>query len=156
ENWDQITPEPTVEDYRKFTQIRVEALNYAIRDLPEEQIRFHTCWGSWHGPHTTDIEFKHIVELVLSIDAKYYTFEAANVRHEHDYAVGYTVKRPEVQVMLAGIVSHATNVVEHPAVLAQRTIRFAERVGRENVIAATDCGLGRHVHPQIANDKLED
>lgn len=155
ENWDQITPEPSVEDYRKFTQIRVEALNYAIRDLPEEQIRFHTCWGSWHGPHTTDIEFKHIVDLVLSINAKYYTFEAGNVRHEHEFTVWDDVKLPEGKVILPGVVSHATNVVEHPELVAQRIIRFAERVGRENVIASTDCGLGGRVHPQIANAKLE-
>lgn len=155
ENWDQITPEPTVEDYRKFTKIRVDALNYAIRDLPEEQIRFHTCWGSWHGPHTTDIEFKHIVDLVLGINAKYYTFEAGNVRHEHEYTVWDDVKLPEGKVILPGVVSHATNVVEHPELVAQRIIRFAERVGRENVIASTDCGLGGRVHPQIANAKLE-
>lgn len=155
ENWDQITPEPRVEDYRKFTQIRVEALNYAIRDLPEEQLRFHTCWGSWHGPHTTDIEFKHIVDLVLSINAKYYTFEAGNVRHEHEFTVWDDVKLPEGKVILPGVVSHATNVVEHPELVAQRIIRFAERVGRENVIASTDCGLGGRVHPQIANAKLE-
>src|SRR5699024_6122052 len=155
ENWDQITPEPSVEDYRQFTQIRVDALNHAIRDLPEEQIRFHTCWGSWHGPHTTDIEFKHIVDLVLSINAKYYTFEAGNVRHEHEYTVWDTVQLPEGKVILPGVVSHATNVVEHPELVAQRIIRFAERVGRENVIASTDCGLGGRVHPQIANAKLE-
>jgi 5-methyltetrahydropteroyltriglutamate--homocysteine methyltransferase len=155
ENWDQITPEPSIEDYRKFTQIRVEALNYAIRDLPEEQIRFHTCWGSWHGPHTTDIEFKHIVDLVLRINAKYYTFEAGNVRHEHEYTIWDDVRLPKGKVILPGVVSHATNVVEHPELIAQRIIRFAERVGRENVIASTDCGLGGRVHPQIANAKLE-
>jgi len=155
ENWDQITPEPTVEDYRKFTQIRVDALNHAIRDLPQEQIRFHTCWGSWHGPHTTDIEFKHIVELVLNINAKYYTFEAGNVRHEHEYTVWDNIKLPEGKVILPGVVSHATNVVEHPELVAQRIIRFAERVGKENVIASTDCGLGGRVHPQIAHAKLE-
>lgn len=155
ENWDQITPEPSVEDYLRFTQIRVEALNYAIRDLPEEQIRFHTCWGSWHGPHTTDIEFKHLVDLVLSINAKYYTFEAGNVRHEHEYTIWDDVKLPAGKVILPGVVSHATNVVEHPELIAQRIIRFAERVGRENVIASTDCGLGGRIHPQIANAKLE-
>lgn len=155
ENWDQISPEPSVEDYRTFTQLRVEALNWATRGLPEEQIRFHTCWGSWHGPHTTDIEFKHIVDLVLSINAKYYTFEAGNVRHEHEYVVWDDVKLPEGKVIVPGVVSHATNVVEHPELVAQRIIRFAERVGRENVQAGTDCGLGGRLHPQIALAKLE-
>ncbi|GFZ78136.1 cobalamin-independent methionine synthase II family protein [Nesterenkonia alkaliphila] len=155
ENWDQISPEPSVADYRKFTQLRIEAANYALRDLPEEQIRFHLCWGSWHGPHTTDIEFKHIVDLMLQVNAKYYSFEAANVRHEHEYTVWEDVKLPEGKVIVPGIVSHATNVVEHPELVAQRITRFAERVGRENVIAATDCGLGGRIHPQIANAKLE-
>ncbi|NLS10750.1 cobalamin-independent methionine synthase II family protein [Nesterenkonia sp. MY13] len=155
ENWDQITPEPSVEDYRKFTQIRIDALNYALRDLPEEQIRFHLCWGSWHGPHTTDIEFKHIVDLMLQINAKYYSFEAANVRHEHEYTVWDDVKLPEGKVIVPGIVSHATNVVEHPELVAQRIVRFAERVGKENIIASTDCGLGGRIHPQIADAKLE-
>ncbi|GAB3850631.1 cobalamin-independent methionine synthase II family protein [Nesterenkonia populi] len=155
ENWDQISPEPRVEDYRKFTQLRVDALNYAIRDLPEDQIRFHLCWGSWHGPHTTDIEFKHIVDLMLQINAKYYSFEAANVRHEHEYTVWDDVKLPEGKVIVPGIVSHATNVVEHPELVAQRLGRFIERVGREHVIASTDCGLGGRIHPQIADAKLE-
>lgn len=154
ENWDQITPEPSVEDYQKFTQLRVEALNYAIRGLPQEQIRFHLCWGSWHGPHTTDIEFKHIVDLLLQINAKYYSFEAANVRHEHEYIVWDHVQLPEGKVIVPGIVSHATNVVEHPELVAQRITRFAERVGKENVIASTDCGLGGRIHPQIADAKL--
>ncbi|MDR8020292.1 cobalamin-independent methionine synthase II family protein [Nesterenkonia aerolata] len=155
ENWDQITPEPSIEDYRRFTQLRVEAINYALRGLPQEQVRFHLCWGSWHGPHTTDIEFRHIVDLMLQIDAKYYSFEAANVRHEHEFTVFDDVELPEGKVILPGIVSHATNVVEHPELVAQRIIRFAERVGRENVIASTDCGLGGRIHPQIAQAKLE-
>lgn len=155
ENWDQITPEPSIEDYRKFTRLRAEALNWAIRDLPEEQVRFHVCWGSWHGPHTTDIEFTHILDLVLSINAKYYSFEAGNVRHEHEYTVWDDVTLPEGKVLVPGVVSHATNVVEHPELVAQRITRFAERVGRENVIASTDCGLGGRVHPQIAFAKLD-
>lgn len=155
ENWDQINPEPSVEDYRSFTQIRVEALNYALRGLPEEQIRFHVCWGSWHGPHTTDIEFRHIVDVVLGINAGSYSFEAANARHEHEWAIWRETALPDGKVLVPGVVSHATNVVEHPELVAQRIERFAGLVGRENVIAGTDCGLGGRIHPDIAVAKLE-
>jgi 5-methyltetrahydropteroyltriglutamate--homocysteine methyltransferase len=155
ENWDQISPEPTVEDYLKFTQIRVEALNHALRGLPEEQVRFHLCWGSWHGPHTTDLPLADLVDTMLRINAGGYSFEAANVRHEHEWRVWEDTKLPEGKVIIPGIVSHATNVVEHPDLVADRIVRFAEVVGRENVIASTDCGLGGRVHPQIAFAKLE-
>ena len=155
ENYDQINPEPSIEDYQKFTQIRVEALNYALRDLPQDRIRFHLCWGSWHGPHTTDVEFKHIVDLMLSINAGAYTFEAANARHEHEWKVWETTKLPEGKIILPGVVGHATNVVEHPELVADRIETFARLVGRENVMASTDCGLGGRVHPQVAWAKLE-
>ena len=155
ENWDQINPEPSVEDYLRFTEIRVEALNYALRGLPEEQIRFHLCWGSWHGPHTTDIEFRHLVKTLLKINAGGYSFEAGNVRHEHEWRVWEDTKLPDGKVIIPGVVSHATNVVEHPDLVADRIERFARLVGRENVIASTDCGLGGRVHPQIAAAKLE-
>lgn len=155
ENWDQINPEPSVEDYLRFTEIRIEALNYALRGLPEEQIRFHVCWGSWHGPHTTDIEFSAIVDLVLRINAGAYSFEAANARHEHEWTIWRDRQLPEGKVLIPGVVSHATNVVEHPELVAQRIERFAGLVGRENVIAGTDCGLGGRIHPDIAAAKLE-
>src|SRR5208283_2643828 len=142
--------EPTVEDYRKFTAVRVEALNYAIRGLPQDRIRFHLCWGSWHGPHVTDIPMRDIVEVMLAIDAHAYSFEAGNVRHEHEWKVWQEVKLPDDKLILPGIVSHATNVVEHPELVAERILRFANLVGRERVIAATDCGLGGRIHEQIA------
>ncbi|WP_380174596.1 cobalamin-independent methionine synthase II family protein [Kineococcus sp. DHX-1] len=154
ENWDQINPEPSVEDYRAFTRIRVEALNHALRGLPPEQVRFHLCWGSWHGPHTTDVEFRHIVDLMLEIDAGSYSFEAANVRHEHEWKVWRDVELPAGKKIVPGIVSHATNVVEHPELVADRIERFASVVGAENVVASTDCGLGGRIHPQIAVAKL--
>ncbi|MEZ0491991.1 cobalamin-independent methionine synthase II family protein [Kineococcus sp. TBRC 1896] len=154
ENWDQINPEPSVEDYRAFTRIRVEALNHALRGLPPEQVRFHLCWGSWHGPHTTDVEFRHIVDLMLEIDAGSYSFEAANVRHEHEWKVWRDVELPAGKRIVPGIVSHATNVVEHPELVADRIERFASVVGAENVVASTDCGLGGRIHPQIAVAKL--
>jgi 5-methyltetrahydropteroyltriglutamate--homocysteine methyltransferase len=155
ENWDQINPEPTVEEYRKFTMVRVEALNYAIRALPQDRIRFHLCWGSWHGPHTTDIAMCNIVEVMLAIDAQAYSFEAGNVRHEHEWRVWEDVKLPDGKLILPGVVSHATNVVEHPELVADRILRFTKLVGRERVIASTDCGLGGRIHPDIAWAKLE-
>ena len=155
ENWDQINPEPSVEDYQRFTQIRVEALNYALRGLPEEQVRFHVCWGSWHGPHTTDIGFEHIVDLVLGINAGSYSFEAANVRHEHEWTIWQDKQLPDGKVLIPGVVSHATNVVEHPELVAQRIERFAALVGPDSVVAGTDCGLGGRLHPDIAVAKLE-
>ncbi|MGO1316665.1 MAG: cobalamin-independent methionine synthase II family protein [Cellulomonadaceae bacterium] len=155
ENWDQISPEPSVEDYVAFTRVRVDALNHALRGLPQDRIRFHLCWGSWHGPHTTDLPMKDIVETMLRIDAGAYSFEAGNVRHEHEYRVWDDVTLPEGKLILPGVVSHATNVVEHPELVAERIERFAVRVGRENVLASTDCGLGGRIHPQIAVAKLE-
>jgi len=155
ENWDQILPEPAVEDYQRFTRVRVEALNHAIRGLPEDRIRFHLCWGSWHGPHVTDIPMRDIVEVMLEINAGAYLFEAGNVRHEHEWNVWREVKLPDGKIIMPGVVSHATSLVEHPELVADRIVRFAEGVGRENVIAGTDCGLGGRVHPEIAWAKLE-
>jgi len=153
--WDMINPAPSVEAYRKFTMVRIEALNHALRGLPRQQIRYHLCWGSWHGPHTTDIPLRDIVDVMLAVDAGAYSFEAGNVRHEHEWRVWQEVKLPDDKVILPGVVSHATNVVEHPELVADRICRFADLVGRERVIASTDCGLGGRIHPQIAWAKLE-
>jgi 5-methyltetrahydropteroyltriglutamate--homocysteine methyltransferase len=155
ENWDMVNPEPAVSDYKKFSMVRVEALNHAIKGLPEDRIRFHLCWGSWHGPHTTDIPMRDIAEVMLAVKCRAYSFEAANVRHEHEWKVWQDVKLPDGKLILPGIVSHATNVVEHPELVAERITRFANAVGKERVIASTDCGLGGRVHPQIAWAKLE-
>jgi 5-methyltetrahydropteroyltriglutamate--homocysteine methyltransferase len=155
EGWDQVNPEPSVEDYRKLATSWVEALNHAIRGLPKDRIRFHLCWGSWHGPHVTDIPMRDIVEVMLKVDCQAYSFEAGNVRHEHEWKIWREVKLPDDKLILPGVVSHATNVVEHPELVAERILRFAELVGPERVIAATDCGLGGRVHPQIAWAKLE-
>jgi 5-methyltetrahydropteroyltriglutamate--homocysteine methyltransferase len=155
ENWDMVNPEPSVEDYRKFTMVLVEALNHAIRDLPKDRIRFHLCWGSWHGPHMTDIPMRDIIDCMLATDVGAYSFEAGNVRHEHEWKVWQDVKLPDGKLILPGVVSHATNVVEHPELVCDRILRFANLVGRERVIASTDCGLGGRIHPQIAWAKLE-
>jgi 5-methyltetrahydropteroyltriglutamate--homocysteine methyltransferase len=155
ENWDMINPAPTVEEYRALSMIRVEALNHALRGLPADRIRFHLCWGSWHGPHVTDIPLRDIVDVVLAVRCGAYSFEAANVRHEHEWKVWQDVKLPDDKILVPGVVSHATNVVEHPELVADRIARFARVMGPERVIASTDCGLGGRVHPDIAWAKLE-
>jgi 5-methyltetrahydropteroyltriglutamate--homocysteine methyltransferase len=154
ENWDMINPEPSVEEYRQLSMIRVEALNHALRGFPRERIRFHLCWGSWHGPHVTDIPLRAIVDVMLAVNCRAYSFEAGNVRHEHEWKVWREVKLPDDRILIPGVVSHATNVVEHPELVADRIVRFAQVVGRERVIAGTDCGLGGRVHPDIAWAKL--
>jgi len=155
ENWDMVNPEPSIADYRKFTARLIEALNHAIRGLPPERIRLHLCWGSWHGPHVTDIPMRDIIEIVLGANVGAISFEAGNVRHEHEWRVWQEVKLPDDKLILPGVVSHATNVVEHPELVADRILRFANLVGRERVIASTDCGLGGRIHPQIAWAKLD-
>jgi 5-methyltetrahydropteroyltriglutamate--homocysteine methyltransferase len=155
ESWDALTPEPTFAEYRKYAMVRAEALNTALKGLPQDRVRFHLCWGSWHGPHTTDIPMREIVEVMLAINAQGYLFEAGNVRHEHEWNVWRDVKLPDGKLIFPGVVSHATNVVEHPELVAERILRFANLVGRERVLASTDCGLGGRVHPQIAWAKLE-
>ena len=140
--------------YRKWAEFQVEALNHALRNIPEDRIRYHVCWGSWHGPHTGDVPLKDIADLVIKVNAQAYSLEAGNVRHEHEWKVWKVTKLPDGKLLIPGVVSHATNLVEHPEVVADRIIRFAQIVGRENVIAGTDCGLGGRVHPQIAWAKL--
>jgi 5-methyltetrahydropteroyltriglutamate--homocysteine methyltransferase len=155
ENWDQQKNEPSVEGYRRYTRMQIDALNHAIRGLPSSKIRFHLCWGSWHGPHTTDIPMQHLVDLMLAVNADYYSFEAANARHEHEWKIWKEVKLPAGKKILPGVVTHSTNLIEHPELVADRICRFAEAVGRDSVIASTDCGLGGRVHPQIAWAKLK-
>jgi 5-methyltetrahydropteroyltriglutamate--homocysteine methyltransferase len=155
EGWDQVNPEPDVADYRKLAALWIAALNHAIRDLPKDRIRLHLCWGSWHGPHVTDIPMRDIIEPVLAANVGAISFEAGNVRHEHEWKVWQEVKLPDDKILLPGVVSHATNVIEHPELVCDRILRFANLVGRERVIASTDCGLGGRVHPQIAWAKLE-
>jgi 5-methyltetrahydropteroyltriglutamate--homocysteine methyltransferase len=155
DTYDMIVPTPSIADYRKFAAVRVEALNEALRGLPEDRVRYHICWGSWHGPHTHDLPLEHVVDLMLQIKAGAYSLEAANPRHEHEWKIWQSVKLPEGKILIPGVVTHHTNVVEHPEVVADRIIRYANLVGRENVIAGTDCGMGFRVHPQIAWAKLK-
>jgi 5-methyltetrahydropteroyltriglutamate--homocysteine methyltransferase len=155
DTYDMIVPSPSIEDYRKFAALRVEAQNHALAGIPEDRVRYHICWGSWHGPHTHDLPLRHVVDLMLNIHAQAYSVEAANPRHEHEWKVWRDVKLPEGKILIPGVVSHATNVVEHPEVVADRIIRYADVVGKENVIAGTDCGMGARVHMQIGWAKLE-
>ena len=158
--YDTAEPEPALADYRTFAARRVEALNQALAGLPEDRIRYHVCWGSWHGPHTTDVPLKDIVDIVLRIRAGAYSLEAANARHAHEWAVWESVKLPEGKILIPGVVAHTTNLVEHPELVAQRIVQYARLVGRENVIAGTDCGFAqgaftRRVHPTIMWAKLQ-
>ena len=153
--WDRIGIQMGLEAFRKRCQIRVDALNHAFRNIPEEQIRYHLCWGSWHGPHAYDLEIKHIVDIMLNVKAQAYLIEAANARHEHEYAVWEGVKLPAGKILIPGVISHATDGIEHPELVSQRIQRFAKLVGRENVIAGADCGFGGRSHPQIAWAKLK-
>jgi 5-methyltetrahydropteroyltriglutamate--homocysteine methyltransferase len=153
--WDMFDPEPTLEEYKKHAMVRVEAINHALRGISPERVRFHVCWGSWHGPHITDIPLSYITDLLLLINAGAYSVEAGNVRHEHEWKVWRDLRLPEGKIVIPGVVSHATSVVEHPEVVADRILRYASVVGRENVIAGTDCGLGGRVHPEIAWAKLQ-
>jgi 5-methyltetrahydropteroyltriglutamate--homocysteine methyltransferase len=153
--WDRIGIGMGLPAFRKRCIMRVEALNHALRNIPEDRIRYHLCWGSWHGPHAFDIEMAHMVDIMLRVKAQAYLFEAGNVRHEHEYAVWDSIKLPAGKILVPGVVSHATDTVEHPELVAQRLVRFAERVGPENIMAGTDCGFGGRSHPQIAWAKLQ-
>ena len=152
----QIHPEMSVADYRKFAALRIEALNHALRDIPAERVRFHVCWGSYHGPHKHDLPLRDLVDLVLAVRAQGYSIEASNPRHDHEWRVWQDVKLPDGKILIPGVVGHASDFVEHPELVAERLVRFARLVGRENVIAGTDCGLGPRVgHPKIAWAKFE-
>ena len=141
--------------YRKWAAFQVEAVNHALEGIPEDRVRFHICWGSWHGPHNGDVPLKDVVDLLLKVKAQGYSVEAGNVRHEHEWKVFRDVKVPDGKMLIPGVVSHATNVLEHPEVVADRLMNYASVVGRENVIAGTDCGLGGRIHPQLAWAKLK-
>ena len=152
--WDRIGVQMGLQKFREYCAKRIDLLNKALARVPEEKIRYHLCWGSWHGPHAFDIEMRDMVDLMLRVKAGSYSFEAANPRHEHEYVVWDDVKLPQGKVMQPGVISHASNVIEHPELVSQRIQRFAARVGRENVVASADCGFGGRTHPQIAWAKL--
>ena len=140
--------------FQKWAESHIELVNHALRGIPEERVRYHLCWGSWKGPHSTDLPLQDVIDLILKVKASQYSVEAANPQHEHEWRVWRDVKLPEGKAVIPGVVTHKTNVVEHPEVVADRIVRYAEAVGRENVIAGTDCGLGGRIHPQLAWAKL--
>ena len=146
-----LTFSRNIRDGRRTTKVPESSL----RGLPEDRIRYHLCWGSWHGPHAFDIELDKLVDLMLRVRAQAYLIEAANARHEHEYIVWDKVKLPDGKILIPGMISHATDGIEHPELVAQRIRRFARRVGAENMMAGTDCGFGGRSHPQIAWAKLK-
>ena len=152
----QFMSQMSVPEYRRYAELRVDALNHGLRGIAPEKVRFHTCWGSYHGPHKFDIPLRDIIDLILKVNANTYSIEASNPRHEHECRVWQDVKLPAGKVLVPGVVGHATDIVEHPEVIAERITRYAKIIGRENVIAGTDCGLGPRVGDgQIAWAKFE-
>jgi 5-methyltetrahydropteroyltriglutamate--homocysteine methyltransferase len=155
-----LHPEASIADCRKWAEVRVAALNHALRDIPPEKIRFHTCYGINMGPRIHDMELKDIIDVILKIRAGAYSFEAANPRHEHEWKVWKDVKLPDGKILIPGVISHSTILVEHPELVAERILRYAQIVGRENVIAGSDCGFAtfagsKEVHPTIVWAKLK-
>jgi 5-methyltetrahydropteroyltriglutamate--homocysteine methyltransferase len=158
--YDRMVPPASFEDYRDWLALHTEALNFALEGIPEDRVRYHVCWGSWPGPHTSDVALKEIVDLILSVNAGAYVLEGANPRHEHEWRVWETIDLPEGKILIPGVISHGTNVVEHPELVAERVVRLARLVGRENIIAGTDCGFAQgpfhqRVHPSVMWAKLQ-
>jgi 5-methyltetrahydropteroyltriglutamate--homocysteine methyltransferase len=141
----QMFPEMSVADYQRYATVRVDALNHALRDIPEEQIRLHVCWGSGLGPHQNDIDLRDIIGVILRVKASVYSIEAANPRHQHEWRVFEEVKLPEGKSLMPGVIGHATDIIEHPRLVADRLIQYAGLLGKENVVAGTDCGVGSRV-----------
>jgi len=157
---ERMVPPMSNAQYLRWAQMRVDALNHALRDIPEERSRYHICWGSWNGPHAFDVPLKDIIGLLLQVRTGHYSFEAANPRHAHEWRVWETVKLTPGKILIPGVISHATNIVEHPELVAERIVRLAKIVGRENVMGGTDCGFAqspfaRRVHPTIMWAKLK-
>jgi 5-methyltetrahydropteroyltriglutamate--homocysteine methyltransferase len=149
-------PDMSVAEYRKYARLRVDALNHALRDIPREKIRLHVCWGSFHGPHSDDIPLKDIADLIFRVRASEYSIEASNPAHEHEWTVFEDVKLPEGAALIPGVVGHCTDFIENPELVAQRLTRYANLIGRENVMAGTDCGMGPRVKdPKICWAKFE-
>jgi 5-methyltetrahydropteroyltriglutamate--homocysteine methyltransferase len=149
-------PQVTLPDYRKYAAVRVEALNHALAGIPREKVRLHVCWGSHHGPHHDDVPLADIVDLIFRVDAGSYSIEASNPCHEHEWRVFESVKLPDGATLVPGVVGHCTDFIEHPDLVAERLVRYAKLLGRENVLAGTDCGIGTRVgHPSICWAKFE-
>jgi 5-methyltetrahydropteroyltriglutamate--homocysteine methyltransferase len=152
-NWDR-NPDYDLDAYRRYAAGSIEVLNHALDGLPADRVRYHLCWGSWHGPHANDIPLADLADIMLRVNAGAYLIEAANSRHEHEYHLWEDVKLPDGKILIPGVVTHATNIIEHPELVAERIIRYADRVGAENVIAGADCGFGSRIHPELGWAKL--
>ena len=152
----QMHPQMTAVEYRKYQELRIEALNHGLKGLPEDRIRFHMCWGSYHGPHKYDIPLNDIADLVLNVRAGCYSIEASNPCHEHEWRVWENGKLPDGKLLMPGVIGHYSDFIEHPRAIADRLVRYAKIVGRENVIAGSDCGIGSRVgHPQVGWAKFQ-
>ena len=151
--WDR-SAELDLDSYRRYAQDSIDVLNHALDGLPADRIRYHLCWGSWHGPHANDIPLADIVDIMLQVKAGAYLVEAANSRHEHEYHLWEDVKLPDGKILIPGVVTHSTNLIEHPELVAERITRYADRLGPENVIAGADCGFGSRIHPELGWAKL--
>jgi 5-methyltetrahydropteroyltriglutamate--homocysteine methyltransferase len=158
--YEKLVPPMTLAQYRQWCELRIAALNHALEGIPQEKSRYHICWGSWNGPHMFDVPLQDILDIVLKVNVGTYSFEAANPRHEHEWQVWKGIKLAPGKALMPGVVTHSTNIVEHPALVSERLQRFAGCVGRENVVAGTDCGfsqspLGGRVHRSIMWAKLK-
>jgi 5-methyltetrahydropteroyltriglutamate--homocysteine methyltransferase len=158
--YDRMVPPAGFAEYKRWLATQIDILNHAIEGIPQDRIRYHICWGSWPGPHISDVPLKDIVDVILKAKVGAFVIEGANPRHEHEWKVWKDAKLAEGQLLIPGVISHATNVVEHPELVAERIVRLAQFVGRENVIAGTDCGFAqgpfyRRVHPSVMWAKLE-
>ncbi|MGH3248880.1 MAG: cobalamin-independent methionine synthase II family protein [Trebonia sp.] len=151
--WDR-SPEYDLDSYRRYARASTEVLNHALDGLPADRIRYHLCWGSWHGPHANDVPLADIADIMLGVNAGAYVVEAANSRHEHEYHLWEDLRLPEGKILIPGVVTHATNAIEHPELVAERITRYTDRLGTENVIAGADCGFGSRIHPELGWAKL--
>jgi 5-methyltetrahydropteroyltriglutamate--homocysteine methyltransferase len=153
--YDVIVPPGTMADYKAWAQPRIDALNHALEGIPEDRVRYHVCWGSWNGPHTGDIALRDVLDLMFQVKAKTFLFENANPRHEHEWRVWEDTELPAGKILAPGVISHATNVVEHPELVAERIERIARLVGPENVIASTDCGFAQGPYLQRVHESIQ-
>ena len=151
--WDR-SPDYDLDAYRRYAADSIEVLNHALAGLPADRVRYHLCWGSWHGPHANDVPLANIADLMLGVNAGAYVIEAANSRHEHEYHLWDDLKLPDGKILVPGVVTHATNIIEHPELVAERITRYTGRLGAENVIAGADCGFGSRIHPELGWAKL--
>lgn len=153
--WGMLNPPISYQEYRRYPELRVEALNWALEGIPEDRVRYHTCWGSWHTPHTTDIPLDYIFDIMLKVKAGAYSIEAADVRHELDWRVWEQHKFPDGKTFIPGVIAHKTTTIEPPELVADRIVRYANLMGRENIIAGLDCGVGGRCYPDIGWAKLK-